>query len=66
MDFCMFWWKNKISMYGDLYWAINDNPNGTFAVTAKYHPTPEKVTDFIYEVKIYKKLFAATMFMIEK
>ena len=56
MDFCMFWWKNKISMYGDLYWAINDNPNGIFAVTAKYRPTPEKVTDFIYEGKTLFRL----------
>ena len=54
--FCTFWWKNKITMYGDLYWAINDNPDGTFAVTAKYRPTPEKVTDFTYEGKTLFRL----------
>lgn len=56
MDFCLFWWKNKISMYGDLYWAINDNPNGTFAVTAKYRPTPQNVTGFTYEGKTLYQL----------
>ena len=56
MDFCLFWWKNKISMYGDLYWAINDNPDGTFAVTAKYRPTPQNVTGFTYEGKTLYRL----------
>ena len=56
MDCCLFWWKNKISMYGNLYWAINDNPNGTFAVTAKYRPTPEKVSGFTYEGKTLYQL----------
>ena len=56
MDFCIFWWKNKISMYGDLYQAINDNPDGTFAVTAKYRPTPEKAADFTYEGKTLYRL----------
>ena len=51
MDVCIFWWKNKISMYGDLYRAINDDPDGTFALTAKYRPTPEKVSGFTYEGK---------------
>ena len=59
MDFCLFWWKNKISMYGDLYWAINDNPDGTFAVTAKYRPTPEKVSGFTYEGKTLFELAVA-------
>ena len=56
MNFCIFWWKNKVSMYGDLYQAINDNPDGTFAVTAKYRPTPESVTDFTYEGKTLYRL----------
>ncbi|MCQ2553480.1 MAG: hypothetical protein MJ150_04155 [Clostridia bacterium] len=56
MDFCIFWWKNKISMYGDLYWVINDNPNGTFAVTAKYRPAPQNVTGFTYEGKTLYQL----------
>ena len=56
MDFCLFWWKNKITMYGDLYWAINDNPDGTFAVTAKYRPTPQNVTGFTYEGKTLYQL----------
>lgn len=56
MGFCTFWWKNKISMYGDLYWAINDNPDGTFAVTAKYRPTPQNVTEFTYEGKTLYRL----------
>lgn len=56
MNFCLFWWKNKISMYGDLYWAINDNPDETFEVTAKCRPTPEKVTDFTYEGKTLFRL----------
>ena len=60
MDFCLFWWKNKISMYGDLYWAINDNPDGTFAVTAKYRPTPQNVTGFTYEGKTLYQLAVET------
>ena len=59
MGFCAFWWKNKISMYGDLYQAINDNPDGTFAVTAKYRPTPEKVTGFTYDGKTLFQLAVA-------
>ena len=59
MGFCAFWWENKISMYGDLYQAINDNPDGTFAVTAKYRPTPEKVTGFTYDGKTLFQLAVA-------
>ena len=47
--FCEFWWKNKLVMYGDLYWALDENPGGTFAVLAVYRPTTANVTDFTYE-----------------
>ena len=56
MDFCIFWWKNKITMYGDLYWAINDNPGGSFTVSAEYRPRVEKVTGFTYEGKTLYQL----------
>ena len=49
--FCEFWWKNKLVMTGDLYWAIDENPGGTFAVLAAYRPATANVTDFIYEGK---------------
>ena len=49
--FCEFWWKNKLVMYGDLYWALDENPGGTFAILAAYRPTPANVTDFTYEGK---------------
>ena len=49
--FCEFWWKNKLVMTGDLYWAIDENPGGTFAVLAAYRPATANVTDFTYEGK---------------
>ena len=47
--FCQFWWKNKLVMTGDLYWALDENPGGTFAVMATFRPTTANVTDFTYE-----------------
>ena len=67
--FAQFWWKNKIVMYGDLYWALGENPNGTFAVTAKYRPTPQDVTDFTHEGKTLFELAVAAdneRMMLEK
>ena len=49
--FCLFWWHNKLSMGGSLYFAIEDNPNGKFAVLAAYRPTTANVTSFTYEGK---------------
>ena len=49
--FCEFWWKNKLVMYGDLYWALDENPGAAFSVLALYRPVTANVTDFIYEGK---------------
>lgn len=49
--FCLFWWKNKLSMYGSLYWALENDPDGTFAATAVYRPVTGEITSFVYEGK---------------
>ena len=49
--FCEFWWKNKLIMTGDLYWAIDADPDGTFSVLAVYRPQPSELAAFTYEGK---------------
>lgn len=55
-DCCIFCWKNKLSMYGDLYWAIENNPDGVYAVLATYRPTTANITSFTYEGKTLAEL----------
>lgn len=55
-DCCIFCWKNKLSMYGDLYWAIENNPDGVYAVLATYRPTTGNITSFTYEGKTLAEL----------
>ena len=50
-DACRFWWRNKLVMYGDLYWALDENPDGVFSVLARYSPTTGNITSFSYEGK---------------
>lgn len=47
----LFWWKNKLVMSGDLYWAIDGNPGAVFSVLAAYRPATANITDFTYEGK---------------
>ena len=47
---CIFWW-NGLSIGGALKLAIEDNPDGVFAVLATYRPTTGNITSFIYEGK---------------
>lgn len=47
----LFWWKNKLVMTGNLYWAIDENPGAAFSVLATYRPATANVTDFTYEGK---------------
>ena len=54
--FCEFWWKNKLVMYGDLYWAIENNPDGVYAVLATYRPATANITSFTYEGKTLAEL----------
>lgn len=55
-DCCIFCWKNKLSMYGDLYWAVENNPDGVYAVLATYRPTTANITSFTYEGKTLAEL----------
>lgn len=50
-DACRFWWRNKLVMYGDLYWALGENPDGVFYVLARFCPTTGNVSSFSYEGK---------------
>ena len=43
-----FWW-NRLSISGPLKFAIEENPNGVFAVVATYHPTSAEAFSFAYE-----------------
>ena len=47
----MRWWKNKLSVTGALYYALEDNPGSVFSVLATYRPTTANITDFIHEGK---------------
>ena len=57
--FCLFWWRNKLMMTGDLYWAIDENPSGAFSVRAVFHPVTGNVTSFTYEGKTLAELALA-------
>lgn len=46
-----YWWKNRVNMSGRLYWALEDDPDGEFAVTAVYRPATANITSFVYEGK---------------
>lgn len=50
-DFCRFWWKQKLWVGGPLYNALEENPDGRFAVLAVYRPVTSNITSFIYEDK---------------
>lgn len=50
-DCCIFWWKNKRSVSGPLYQALQNDPSGEFAVTAVYRPATATITSFVYEGK---------------
>lgn len=58
-DCCVFWWKNKIEMYGALYWAINENPEGRFNIVALYRPVTSDVTSFVYDGETLAELTIA-------
>ena len=58
-DCCIFWWKNKIKMYGALYWAINENPEGRFNIVALYRPVTSDVTSFVYDGETLAELAIA-------
>ena len=47
---CLFRWTG-LSIGGALKLAIEDNPDGVFAVLATYRPTTGNITSFIYEGK---------------
>lgn len=49
-DFAIFR-HGKLSVYGDLYWKLQDDPDGVFNVTASYRPTTSDITSFSYEGK---------------
>lgn len=49
MDACHFIWRNKVVMYGSLYWAIENDPDGIYTVRADFRPTAEKAGDFTFE-----------------
>lgn len=46
--FAMFWWRRKLNVGGQLYWALERDPSGTFTVAATYRPTTADITDFTY------------------
>ena len=50
-EICYLWWRNKLIVAGPLYWAIEDDPEGTFTVIASYRPITGDITDFTYEGK---------------
>lgn len=58
-DNCLFWWKNKLTMDGALYNAIETDPDGIFAVYAAYRPATANITSFTYEEKTLAELAVA-------
>ena len=42
---------DKLTVSGALYYAISENPEGTFRVTAYYRPATAEITDYTYEGK---------------
>lgn len=50
-DNAMLWWHNRWNVSGSLYYAMENDPNGVFSVTASYHPVTSEITDFVYEGK---------------
>lgn len=54
--YCLFWWKKKLTVGGALYWAMEENPGGTFAVIASYRPATAEITSFTYEGKTLAEL----------
>lgn len=55
-DNCLLWWKNKLTVGGALYQAMEENPGGTFAVIASYRPATAEITSFTYEGKTLAEL----------
>ena len=49
--FCLFWWKNRLVMTGDLYWIIDEDPGAVLSVMAVCRPATANVTDFSYAGK---------------
>ena len=45
------WWKEKLTVTGRLYHAIEDDPAGTLTVLAIYRPATAEIADFVYEGK---------------
>ena len=43
--------KNKINVSGELYYALADNPDATFRVSAVYRPATANIRDFTYKGK---------------
>ena len=67
--FCNFWWKNKLTMDGPLYWKLQEDPEGVIPVTAVYRPATAEITSFLYEGKTLSELAIAAeeeRFMPEK
>ena len=50
-EYAIMWWKNKISVYGSLYNALNESPDAEFTVIATYRPVAAEITDFTFEGK---------------
>ena len=55
---CLFRWTG-LTIGGALIVAIDDNPDGTFAVIASYRPTTGNITSFVYEGKTLAELAIA-------
>ena len=55
---CLFRWTG-LTIGGALRNAIEDNPDGTFAVIASYRPTTGNITSFVYEGKTLAELAIA-------
>ena len=48
-DTCIFWWRQKLRVTGELYWALEDDPLSAYPVRAVYRPATAEITDFVYE-----------------
>lgn len=52
-------WKNKLNVTGTLYYAMENSPGKTYAVTAVYAPPTANIKSFTYEGKTLSEIAIA-------
>lgn len=56
--FAYLWW-NRLNVSGQLYFAMEDEPDGVFEILAVYRPATANITSFTYEGKTLSELAIA-------